>query len=35
MLDQLVSNRLKLEQINEGFAALQGGGVTRNMVVFD
>ena len=35
MLDKLVSNRLKLEQINEGFAALQGGGVTRNMVVFN
>ena len=35
MLEKLVSNRLKLEQINEGFASLQGGGVNRNVVVFD
>jgi S-(hydroxymethyl)glutathione dehydrogenase/alcohol dehydrogenase len=34
-LDQLVSNRLKLEQINDGFSALQRGGIARNVVVFD
>jgi S-(hydroxymethyl)glutathione dehydrogenase/alcohol dehydrogenase len=34
-LDQLVSQRLQLEQINEGFASLQRGGVARNVVVFD
>ena len=31
----LVSGRLKLSQINEGFAALQKGGVARNVIVFD
>ena len=34
-LSQLVSGRLKLSQINEGFAALQKGGVARNVIVFD
>jgi S-(hydroxymethyl)glutathione dehydrogenase/alcohol dehydrogenase len=34
-LDQLVSNRLKLEQINEGFTALQRGGIARNVIVSD
>jgi S-(hydroxymethyl)glutathione dehydrogenase/alcohol dehydrogenase len=34
-LDQLVSNRLKLEQINDGFSALQRGGIARNVIVFD
>ena len=34
-LDQLVSNRLKLDQINDGFSALQRGGIARNVVVFD
>ena len=34
-LDQLVSQRLQLGQINEGFAALQRGGIARNVVVFD
>jgi S-(hydroxymethyl)glutathione dehydrogenase/alcohol dehydrogenase len=34
-LDQLVSNRLKLAQINDGFTALQRGGIARNVVVFD
>lgn len=33
-LDQLVSNWLKLEQINEGFVALKLGGIARNVVVF-
>jgi S-(hydroxymethyl)glutathione dehydrogenase/alcohol dehydrogenase len=34
-LSHLVSGRLKLGQINEGFAALQKGGVARNVIVFD
>ena len=34
-LDQLVSNRLKLDQINDGFSALQRGGIARSVVVFD
>jgi S-(hydroxymethyl)glutathione dehydrogenase/alcohol dehydrogenase len=34
-LQHLVSGRLKLEQINEGFAALAKGGVARNVIVFD
>ena len=34
-LDEMISGRLKLEQINEGFAALARGGVARNVIVFD
>ena len=34
-LDDQVSGRLKLEQINEGFDALKKGGVARNVIVFD
>ncbi len=34
-LDEMVSGRLKLAQINEGFDALKKGGVARNMIVFD
>jgi S-(hydroxymethyl)glutathione dehydrogenase/alcohol dehydrogenase len=34
-LDDLVSGRLKLEQINEGFDALKKRGVARNVIVFD
>ena len=34
-LDEMISGRLKLEQINEGFAALAKGGVARNVIVFD
>ena len=34
-LQHLISNRLKLSQINEGFAALAKGGVARNVIVFD
>jgi len=33
-LDHLISGHLKLEQINEGFAALRAGGVVRNLVMF-
>ena len=34
-LDQMVSARIKLEQINDGFAALKQGGVARSVIVFD
>ena len=33
-LDHLISGQLKLEQINEGFDALRGGGVVRNVIMF-
>lgn len=33
-LKDMVSGRLKLEQINEGFAAFQTGGIARNVIVF-
>jgi S-(hydroxymethyl)glutathione dehydrogenase/alcohol dehydrogenase len=33
-LDGLISSRIKLEQINEGFAALARGGVARNVIMF-
>jgi S-(hydroxymethyl)glutathione dehydrogenase / alcohol dehydrogenase len=32
-LDELISNRFTLEQINEGFDALARGGVTRSMIL--
>ena len=35
MLDELVSKRLPLAQINEGFEAMLGGGIARSVVVFD
>lgn len=34
-LDDLISGKLRLDQINEGFASLQRGGVARNVIVFD
>ena len=34
-LDELITKRYKLEQINEGFAALKQGGVARSVIVFD
>ena len=34
-LDEMVSARIKLEDINEGFAALKKGGIARNVIVFD
>ena len=34
-LDQMVSARIKLEDINEGFAQLKTGGIARNVIVFD
>jgi S-(hydroxymethyl)glutathione dehydrogenase / alcohol dehydrogenase len=35
MLDELISRRIKLEQINEGFRALKLGETIRSVVVFD
>lgn len=34
-LEQLVSQRLRLEDINEGFEAMKKGGVARSVIVFD
>ncbi len=34
-LKDMVSNRINLSQINEGFAALKQGGLARNVIVFD
>ena len=34
-LDEMVSARIQLEDINEGFAALKKGGIARNVIVFD
>jgi S-(hydroxymethyl)glutathione dehydrogenase / alcohol dehydrogenase len=34
-LDELVSARIKLDQINEGFAAMKSGTIARNVIVFD
>jgi S-(hydroxymethyl)glutathione dehydrogenase/alcohol dehydrogenase len=33
-LDHLISRRIKLEEINEGFAALKGGQVVRQLIDF-
>lgn len=33
-LKDMVSNRIGLHQINEGFAALKQGGIARNVIVF-
>ena len=34
-LDHLISGKIKLEQINDGFAALRSGAVVRNLIAFD
>jgi S-(hydroxymethyl)glutathione dehydrogenase/alcohol dehydrogenase len=34
-LDQLISRRLRLDQINEGFAEMKTGAVARSVIVFD
>ncbi len=34
-LKEMVSARIPLEQINEGFAALKTGGIARNVILFD
>jgi S-(hydroxymethyl)glutathione dehydrogenase / alcohol dehydrogenase len=33
-LDELVSARIKLEEINEGFATMKAGSVARNVIIF-
>jgi S-(hydroxymethyl)glutathione dehydrogenase/alcohol dehydrogenase len=33
-LDQLISNRISLGEINEGFDAMKKGGVARSVIVF-
>ena len=33
-LERLISSRLRLDQVNEGFAALQRGGIARNVIEF-
>jgi S-(hydroxymethyl)glutathione dehydrogenase/alcohol dehydrogenase len=34
-LQEMVSARIRLEDINEGFAAMKTGGIARNVIVFD
>jgi S-(hydroxymethyl)glutathione dehydrogenase / alcohol dehydrogenase len=34
-LDELVSNRIPIEEINEGYAAITDGSIARSVVVFD
>ena len=34
-LDELVSSRITMEEVNEGFAAMKGGEVARSVIVFD
>jgi len=34
-LDELVSRRIRLEEINEGFAALKRGEIVRAVITFD
>ena len=34
-LDDLVSNRIRLEDINDGMAALETGEVARSVIIFD
>jgi S-(hydroxymethyl)glutathione dehydrogenase/alcohol dehydrogenase len=35
MLDELISRRIRLEEINEGFAALKRGETIRSVITFD
>ena len=34
-LDELVSQQMRLEQINEAFADMKGGNVARSVILFD
>src|SRR5580658_3116250 len=34
-LDELVSSRITMAEVNEGFAAMKGGEVARSVIVFD
>ena len=35
MLDELISRRITLDEINEGFAALKRGETIRSVITFD
>jgi S-(hydroxymethyl)glutathione dehydrogenase/alcohol dehydrogenase len=35
MLDEMVSARISLEEINQGFEAMKAGSVTRSVIMFD
>jgi S-(hydroxymethyl)glutathione dehydrogenase/alcohol dehydrogenase len=35
MLDELVSARIALEEINDGFEAMKTGEIARDVIVFD
>ena len=35
MLDELISRRITLDQINDGFAALKRGETIRSVITFD
>ena len=35
MLDEMVSARISLEEINQGFQAMKSGSVTRSVITFD
>ena len=35
MLDELISRRIALEEINDGFAALKRGETIRSVITFD
>jgi S-(hydroxymethyl)glutathione dehydrogenase/alcohol dehydrogenase len=34
-LDQMISKRIQLEQINEAFADMKTGALARSVIVFD
>ena len=35
LLDELISGRIELDAINEGYEALNQGTVTRSVIMFD
>ena len=35
LLDELISGRIELDAINEGYEALNQGTVTRSVIIFD
>ena len=34
-LDEMISQRIKLEQVNEGFEEMKKGELARSVIVFD
>ena len=34
-LDEMISQRIKLEQVNEGFDDMKKGGLARSVIMFD